>query len=134
MFVVNYKDLRLSFNEFHDISDKDMPQYGEFCLLELKTGDYTAGSWHPSENGRTAKGTFIRGTADSIESAEVERWHSLERYDLTESLETDGVNWINLGADKDSSSVQFEETVNYTDRLLNKCRWRCCLHFYPSLA
>ena len=48
MFVVNYKDLRLSFNEFHDISDKDMPQYGEFCLLELKNGDYTAGSWHPS--------------------------------------------------------------------------------------
>ena len=42
MFVVSYKDLRLSFNEFHDISDKDMPQYGEFCLLELKNGGYTA--------------------------------------------------------------------------------------------
>ena len=43
MFNVNYKELTLSFNEFHDVSAKDMPQYGEYCLLELKTGAYTAG-------------------------------------------------------------------------------------------
>jgi len=43
MFNADHKKLRLSFNEFHDISDKDMPQYGEYCLLELKTGAYTAG-------------------------------------------------------------------------------------------
>ncbi len=45
MFNVNYKNLRLSFNDFHEFTDKDMPQYGEYCLLELKTGDYTAGGW-----------------------------------------------------------------------------------------
>ena len=48
MFNVNYKELTLSFNEFHEVSDRDMPQYGEYCLLELKTGAYTAGGWHPS--------------------------------------------------------------------------------------
>ena len=40
MFTANYKDLTLSFNEFHDVSDEDMPEYGEFCLLELESGDY----------------------------------------------------------------------------------------------
>ena len=67
MFKVDYNKLRLSFNKFHDISDKDMPQYGEYCLLELKTGDYTAGDWCPSGDGSTAKGKFIRGTADTID-------------------------------------------------------------------
>ena len=105
MFIVNYKDLRLSFNEFHDVTDNDMPQYGECCLLELKTGAYTAGSWHPSGNGRSTAGSFIRGTADAIESAEVERWHSLGRYDLTESLEKEGSNWINLGPEKEAATV-----------------------------
>ena len=51
MFNVDYKGLTLSFNEFHDVSDKDMPQYGEYCLLELKAGTYTAGGRHP-ENYR----------------------------------------------------------------------------------
>ena len=50
MFKVDYKKLRLSFNEFHDLSDKDMPQYGEYCLLELKTGAYTAGGVSQEES------------------------------------------------------------------------------------
>ena len=117
MFIVNYKDLRLSFNEFHDISDKDMPQYGEFCLLELKNGDYTAGSWHPSGNGRGASGMFIRGTADSIMSEDVERWHSLERYDLTENLKEEGVNWINLGPKTEGCrGVQFKNFKSFADK------------------
>ena len=58
MFIVEYKNLTLSFNEFHDLSAKDMPQYGEYCLLELKNGDYTAGGWHPSGNGHSAAGFF----------------------------------------------------------------------------
>ncbi len=87
MFVVDYKNLRLSFNDFHIVADKGMPQYGEYCLLELKTGDYTAGGWLPSGNGRTATGKFIRGTADTVDSEKVARWHSLDRYDLTESPE-----------------------------------------------
>ena len=45
MFNVDYKSLRLSFNDFHEFTDTDMPRYGEYCLLELKTGDYTAGGW-----------------------------------------------------------------------------------------
>ena len=109
MFAVDHKDLTLSFNEFHDLSDKDMPQHGEYCLLELKTGDYTAGGWYPSEKGNAAAGQFIRGTADTVMSEEVERWHSLDRYDLSESLEEEGVNWINLGPEKEGCrSVQFD--------------------------
>ena len=85
MFTADYKSLILSFNEFHDVSGKEeMPQYGEFCLLELKTGDYTAGEWHSEDyrNKKSTSGKFIRGTADTVGSEEVARWHSLERYDL----------------------------------------------------
>ena len=116
MFTVDYKTLTLSFNEFHDVSDSDMPEYGEYCLLELKTGAYTAGGWHPSGNGRTAAGQFIRGTADAVDSEEVARWHSLERYDLTECLEED-VNWINLGPESEGCrSVQFDGFKSYSNK------------------
>ena len=114
MFIVDYKELRLSFNEFHDFSEKDMPRYGEYCLLELKTGAYTAGGWLPSENGSSAAGKFIRGTADTVDSEEVARWHSLDRYDLTESLETEGVNWINIG--REEEDVQFEGFRSFADK------------------
>ena len=95
MFKVDYKKLTLSFNQFHVLSDKDMPQYGEYCLVELKTGDYTAGGWHPSGNGRNTEGYFLRGTADTVDSKDVVRWHSLTRYDLTECLEDEEIDWIN---------------------------------------
>ena len=128
MFSVNYKELRLSFNEFHDVSDKDMPQYGEFCLLELKNGDHTAGSWYPSEKGHGSEGMFIRGTADSIGSEEVERWHSLERYDLTECLEDEEINWINLGPQEDGiHSVQFGDFKSFADRKKPKEEQYCLL-------
>ena len=129
MFKVDHKVLRLSFNEFHDVSDKDMPQYGEYCLLELKNGDYTAGGWHPSGNERTAKGYFLRGTADTVGSEEVARWHSLDRYDLTESLEKEGVNWINLGREEEEGdrNVQFEGFKSFCDRKRPKERQFCLL-------
>ena len=76
MFKVDYKNLTLSFNQFHVLSDKDMPQYGEYCLVELKTGDYTAGGWTPTGNGRNTEGYFLRGTADTVDSKDVVRWHS----------------------------------------------------------
>ncbi|MBP5727644.1 MAG: hypothetical protein J6Y48_11285, partial [Clostridia bacterium] len=101
MFIVNYKDLRLSFNEFHEFTDRDLPQYGEYCLLELKNGDYTAGGWHPSGNGRTAAGKFIRGTADTVDSEEVARWHSLSGYDCTNCLEDERVTVIDFGVPED---------------------------------
>ena len=128
MFTVDYKKLRLSFNEFHDVSDQDMPEYGEYCLLELKTGAYTAGGWHPSGDGHTAAGKFIRGTADSVNSEEVARWHSLERYDLTDSLETEKVNWINLGPEEEGSrNVQFEGFQSFADRKNPKKEQFCLL-------
>ena len=129
MFVVDHKSLRLSFNDFHDVADKDMPEYGEYCLLELKTGDYTAGGWHPSGNGRTATGYFLRGTADTVDSEEVARWHSLDRYDLTESLEKEGVNWINIGREEEEGdrNVQFEGFKSFKDRKKPKEEQFCLL-------
>ena len=91
MFVADHKTLRLSFNEFHELTIKDMPEYGEYCLLELKDGNYTAGEWHPASNKRTVAGMFLRGTADTVDAEEVARWHSLERYNLTECLEDEEI-------------------------------------------
>ena len=128
MFVVDHKNLTLSFNEFHDVSYKDMPQYGEYCLLELKSGDYTAGGWHPSGDGHSAAGFFLRGTADTVDSEDVARWHSLDRYDLTASLEEEGVNWINLGPEEEGSrSVQFESFKSFADRKNPKEEQFCLL-------
>lgn len=129
MFKVDHKSLRLSFNDFHIFTDKDMPEYGEYCLLELKTGDYTAGGWYPSGNGKNAKGCFLRGTADMVDSEEVARWHSLDRYDLTESLEKEGVNWINIGREEEEGNrnVQFEGFKSFTDRKKPKEEQFCLL-------
>ena len=41
MFACDYRKLSLSFNEFHNIEEKDMPDDSEFCLLELKDGRFT---------------------------------------------------------------------------------------------
>ena len=130
MFIVNYKDLRLSFNEFHDISDKDMPQYGEFCLIELKNGGYTAGEWHPDDyrSKKSTSGKFIRGTADTIGSEEVERWHSLERYDLTECLEDEEIGLINLGPQEEGCrNVRFDGFKSFADRKNPKEEQYCLL-------
>ena len=128
MFKVDYKKLILSFNEFHDLSDKDMPQYGEYCLLELKTGAYTAGGWLPSRDGSIAGGEFLRGTADTVGSEEVARWHSLDRYDLTDILEEEEVNWINLGPEEEGSrNVQFKEFKSFADRKNPKQEQFCLL-------
>ena len=130
MFNVDHKDLTLSFNEFHDVSDRDMPQYGEYCLLELKNGDYTAGEWNPQDykNKKSTSGTFIRGTADSIDSEEVERWHSLERYDLTECLEDEEIDWINLGPEKEGiRNVRFKGFKSFADKKKPKEEQFCLL-------
>ncbi|MBR2812383.1 MAG: hypothetical protein IKD69_13480, partial [Solobacterium sp.] len=113
MFHVDYKKLTLSFNEFHDISDKDMPQYGEYCLLELKTGVYTADGWLPFGKGST--GQFLRGTGDTVDAEDVARWHSLDRYDLTDILEEEEIDWINLGPEEGSQNVQFEGFQSFAD-------------------
>ncbi len=128
MFKVDYKELRLSFNEFRDVPGGDLPQYGEYCLLELKTGAYTAGGWHPSGDGHAAEGMFIRGTADSVDMKDVARWHSLDRYDLAEILEQEEINWINLGPEEDGvRSVQFEGFKSFADRRKPKEEQFCLL-------
>lgn len=110
MFTCDYKTLSLSFNEFHNVEKKDMPKYGEFCLLELKDGRYTGGDWHPKEYPKaTIKGTFIRGTADSVDADEVAKWHSLDSYDLSNCLENEEIGNINLGPkEEDTYSVKFK--------------------------
>ena len=131
MFKVNYKDLTLSFNEFHVFSGKDLPRYGEYCLLELKTGDYTAGGWLPADYGNKSSksGKFIRGTGDTVGSEEVSRWHSLDRYDLTDSLETEGINWINIGREEEEGdrNIQFEGFRSFADKKRPKEEQFCLL-------
>ena len=116
MFKVDYKSLRLSFNLFHPLADKDLPQHGEYCLLELKTGDYTAGGWQPTRNIDDSAGYFLRGTADTVDANEVARWHSLN-FSLTNSLEKEGVNWINIGCEEEEGNrnVQFEDFKSFED-------------------
>ena len=77
-----------------------MPQYGEYCLLELKTGVYTADGWLPFGKGST--GQFLRGTGDTVDAEDVARWHSLDRYELTDILEEEEIDWINLGPEEGS--------------------------------
>ena len=103
-FSCDYRNLTIAFNEFHDMKLKDLPVYGEFCLIELKEGGYTAGEWHPDDacrEGKSLSGQFIRGLADSIPVDEVSKWHSLERYDLSDCLKQEDIGLINNGVPGD---------------------------------
>ena len=119
VFSNNYRKLRVSFNEFHNVDKDDMPEYGEFCLLELKDGGYTGGEWIPKNYGKklkTVAGGFVRGTADTVPVGDVSKWHFLHRYDLTESLKDEEINWINLGVEgEDIYSVQFKDFKSTRD-------------------
>ena len=119
MFKCNYKNLRLSFNKFHNIDKKDMPEYDEFCLLELKNGDYTAGKWHQKkyeDRGKSIEGQFGRGLADTIPVEDVSKWHSLDHDDLSNCLEKEEINWINIGEEGEGIySVVFNEFKSFAD-------------------
>ena len=120
MFKCNCKELKLSFNEFHDVAPKDMPQYGEYCLLELRDGRLTAGEWLPKNynDKKSTEGKFNRGTADSVDASEVVRWHSLDRYDLTECLKNPEIGRINMGVPgEDVYSKEIGEFRFLRDRL-----------------
>ena len=130
MFTADYKSLILSFNKFHLVEANHMPQYGEFCLLELKNGDYTAGEWNPDDyrSKKSTSGEFIRGTADTIGSDKVERWHSLERYNLTECLEDEEIGLINLGPQEEGCrNIQFDGFKSFADRKNPKEEQYCLL-------
>ena len=97
MFQCDYKDLVLAFNAFHDVKNGDMPEYGSFCLLELKDGRLTGGSWYPKNyQKKNADGQFIRGTADTVPAEDVAKWHALEQYDLSECLQDENIGRINF--------------------------------------
>ena len=130
MFKCDYKKLTLYFNEFHNVEAGDLPQYGEFCLLELTDGRYTAGEWHLADynNKKSAAGKFIRGTADTVDASEVSRWHSLKRYDLTNCLEDEDMGYINLGPeDEDTHTVQFKDFRSLKDNDSPKSEQYCLL-------
>ena len=133
MFKCNYGDLTLSFNEFHNIEPKDMPRYGEFCLLELKDGRYTGGEWNPAnyddyENKKTTAGNFVRGTGDSVSSEEVAKWHSLDRYNPSNCLEEEDMGLINFGVPGDDVySVRFDGLKSLKDGDFPKSEQYCFL-------
>ena len=118
MFKCDYKKLKLSFNEFHGMERDDLPEYGEFCLIELKDGSHTAGKWSPDDYDETEpiSGKFVRGTGDFIDYKEVVTWHSLSRYDLSNCLAEEDIGCINLGVPKeDSYSIKIGGFVSIND-------------------
>ena len=130
MFKCDYKKLTISFNEFHDVKAGDMPQYGEFCLLELKDGRHTAGSWSPNDyrDKKSVSGHFIRGTADSVDVSDVAKWHSLERYDMANCLEDEEIEFIDLGPEGDGvHMVTFKGFRSLADGDLPKNEQYCLL-------
>ena len=68
MFTCDHKKLRLSFNKFHNFEKGDLPEHGEFCLLELKDGRYTGGEWWPGDNNGKGKkiSSATRGQAELV--------------------------------------------------------------------
>ena len=106
MFKCDHTKLRLFFNAFHNIEKDDMPEYGEFCLIQLKDGSYTGGKWHPADDDEpTTEGKFARGFCDSIEAGEVARWHSLSREDLSNCLDSETIENIYTGEIKEDENT-----------------------------
>ncbi len=130
MFACNYKTLTLSFNQFHDIEAGDMPEYGEFCLLELKDGRFTAGKWNPDDykNKYRVSGRFVRGTGDVVPVEEVSKWHSLDRYNLSNCLEDEELEYINIGAEEEGAhSALFQDFKSFADGDFPKSEQYCLL-------
>ena len=128
MFACDHKTLTLSFNAFHSMEKEDLPEYGEFCLLELTDGRYTGGAWSPSGKEEGTLGEFIRGTAETVSSDDVAWWHSLSGYDLTECLEDEEMGWINLGPEtEDGHSAAFEGFLSTADGAFPKSEQYCLL-------
>lgn len=129
MFKCNYRKLILSFNEFHNVAD-EVPEDCQFCLLELKDGRYTAGIWNGNnydKNG-TPSGEFIRGTADAVAVSEVSKWHPLDCYDMTNCLNDEEINFINLGPEgEEIHSVIMKDFKSLEDGDFPKSEQYCLL-------
>ena len=125
MFKCDCRKLQLSFNEFHAVKAGDMPDHGDFCLIELKDGRHTAGTWYPQDYNdlNSIAGEFIRGTADSVAIEEVAKWHALRCYNLTNCLKDETVSYINIGAEKEGScTVKFKEFKSLLEYNISPCK------------
>ncbi len=130
MFSCDHTKLRLSFNEFHPMEAGDTPEYGDFCLIELKDGSLTGGTWYPGGkgDGRSVSGEFGRGTADSVDAGEVSMWHKLRCYDLTECLEDADTGFINLGPKEEGAhTVQIGDFRSLSGGSFPKSEQYCLL-------
>ena len=130
MFSCDYKKLRLSFNEFHNIEADNMPEYGSFYLLEMKDGRYTAGTWYPADykDKKSTAGKFSRGTGDSFDASEVSKWHALYKYDLSNCLEDEEINLINMGVIEEGTyTVRFGDFKSFADGDFPKNEQYCLL-------
>lgn len=129
-YKCDIKGLILVFKDFRDLVFEDLPQYGEFCLLELKDGRLTAGAWYPDDEkqGEKLSGYFLRGLADKVLSDDVARWHRLNCYDLSKCMEEDDTEIINLKADKDKGySVEVKDFKSWRDGEFPKSEQYCLL-------
>lgn len=128
MFSCDYSKLKLSFNEFHNAEAGNMPEYGDFCLVELKDGRFTGGTWYPDDynNKKSIAGEFSREIADSTDAEEVARWHYLNRYDLTDCLENEKIAQINLGQEEDYT-VKIDGFKRFEDGDYPKNKQYCLL-------
>ena len=109
MFKCNYKTLKLCFNAFHDAKVGDMPEYGDYVLLELKDGRHTAGQWHPNDTFREKNilsGEFERSGFDTVDVDEVAKWHYLKRYDISACLEDENIGYINFAPEEDAYTFE----------------------------
>ena len=129
MFRCDYKDLVLAFNAFHDVKNGDMPEYGSFCLLELRDGRLTGGSWHPKNyQKKNADGQFIRGTADTVPAEDVAKWHALEQYDLSECLQNENIGRIHFKEEEEGDyTVEIGHFKSFADRRYPKSEQYCLL-------
>ena len=133
MFKCNYKTLSLCFNAFHDVKVNDMPEYGDYVLLELKDGRHTAGQWYPNDTfgkENIMSGKFGRGSFDSVDVSEVVKWHYLERYDLSRCLEDEDIGSINFAPrSEDTYEVKISGFKSFKDGDFPKREQYCLLIF-----
>ena len=128
-YKCDYTKLKLCFNKFHNASD-DAPKECQFCLLELTDGRYTAGRWDGDDclENDSVTGKFIRGTADVVEIKEVSKWHALDCYDLTDCLNDEEINCIDLGPEvEEIHSVTFGDFKSLADGDFPKSEQYCLL-------
>ena len=128
MFKCNYRTLRLSFNAFHEVKADDMPEYGDYVLLELKDGRHTAGQWYPKDDEeKDVSGVFSRGSFDSVDASEVAKWHRLRNYDLTACLEDEHIGCINFRPGEEHYTFEIGDFKSFKDGDFPKSEQYCLL-------